>query len=76
MLGNYNRKVPLIHRIGQPQFLSQERYDKSVRAVLLEHAIETRIARKFEGMIDVGVQSRALLLIIGMGNLLIPISVL
>jgi hypothetical protein len=71
MSGNFNRKVLLINRIGQPQFLSQDRYDKSVRSVLFEHAIETRIARKFEGMIDVGVLSRALLLMIGMGNLLI-----
>jgi hypothetical protein len=42
-------------RIGQPQFLSQERYDK-VRAMLLKHEIETGIARKIESSYDAGVR--------------------
>jgi hypothetical protein len=45
----------LTFRNAQQQFLSQERYDRSVRKALLKHTIETGIARKLESIYDAGV---------------------
>ena len=42
-------------RIGQPQYLSQDRYDRAVRTPLLKQAIETMVARKIEATFDAGV---------------------
>ena len=50
--------VSLSGRIGQPQFLSQDRYDRAVRTPLLKQAIETMVARKIEASFDAGVQAR------------------
>lgn len=50
----YFGKTVLNSRTGQPQYLSQDRYDK-VRTALLNHAIEMGIARRLESYYDPGV---------------------
>jgi hypothetical protein len=42
-------------RMGQPQYLSQVRYDRVVRTHLLKQAIETGVARRMEAVFDAGV---------------------
>jgi hypothetical protein len=60
----------LTSRIGQPQFLSQGRYDRAVRTPLLKQAIETMVARNIEATFDAGVlKSLAMLLMLGMGDI-------
>lgn len=52
----YTKQIhPLTGRIGQPQYLSQDRYDRAVRTPLLKQAIETMVARKIEASFDAGV---------------------
>jgi E3 ubiquitin-protein ligase UBR1 len=52
----FRRCYVLIGRNGQPQYLSQIRYDKAVRTALLNNAVETGIARRVESIYDYGVQ--------------------
>jgi hypothetical protein len=47
--------IGLTSRVGQPQFLDQDRYDK-IRTALLQHQIETAIARRIESTYDTGVR--------------------
>jgi hypothetical protein len=54
-------------RIGQPQYLSQERYDK-IRTALLKHQVETMIARRLDSTYDTGVLCLGGKLTSGMGN--------
>lgn len=62
----------LTSRIGQPQFLSQVRYDRAVRTPLLKQAIETMVARRIDATYDAGVlKSLSIILTSGMGDSII-----
>ena len=67
-----NPMPELTSRIGQPQFLSQVRYDRAVRTPLLKQAIETMVARRIEATFDAGVlKSLSIILTSGMGDIII-----
>lgn len=62
---------PLNNRNGQPQYLNQSRYDKAVRTALLNHSIETGIARRVESIYDSGARVVCKsMLIVGMGDVI------
>ena len=57
--GTHPFEAGLTVSTGQPQFLSQDRYDKAVRTPLLKQSVETEVARRIESIYDAGVSRTA-----------------